>query len=69
MGVARHVETTQTRKLIFFQHIKKKVVQLFLYSIVMKNTQIFYGGAAMFVDIGFWVVVVKNGAVFYVMEL
>ena len=46
MGVARHVETTQTRKLIFFQHIKKKVVQLFLYSIVMKNTQIFYGGGS-----------------------
>ena len=47
----------------------KKFVQLFLCSIVMQNIQIFYGGPLMFVDPGFWVVVIRNGALFYIMEL
>ena len=45
-----HVKSTQNRKLvIYFQYIKKKVLQLLLYSIIMQNIQIFYGGPVMFV--------------------
>ena len=48
--VARHVQSTQNRKLvIFLQYIKKKVSQLHMISIVMQNIQIFYGGPVMFV--------------------
>ena len=47
MEVARHVLSTQSRKLvIFLQYIKKKVPQQFLCSIVMQNIQIFYGGSS-----------------------
>ena len=50
MEVARHVQSTQNRKLvIFLQYLKKKVLQLLLCSIVMQNIQIFYGGPVMFV--------------------
>ena len=41
----------------------KKFVQLFLCSIVMENIQIFCGGPVMFVDTGFWVVVIRNGCI------
>ena len=38
MEVARHVQSTQNKKLItFLQYIKKKVLQLLLPSIVMLN--------------------------------
>ena len=38
MEVARHVQSTQNRKLVMFlQYIKKKVLQLFLCSIVIQN--------------------------------
>ena len=48
--VARHVQSTQNRKLvIFLQYIKKKMSQLHMFSIVMENIQIFYGGPVMFV--------------------
>ena len=50
MEVARHVQSTQNRKLVILLHyIKKKVSQLLLCSIVMQNIQIFYGGPVMFV--------------------
>ena len=51
MEVARHVQSTQNKKLvIFFQYIEKKLLQLFLCSIVMqKKNQVFYGGPAKFV--------------------
>ena len=50
MEVARHVQSTQNRKLvIFLQYIKKKMSQLHMFSIVMENIQIFYGGPVMFV--------------------
>ena len=45
MELAGHVQSTQNRKLvIFLQHLKKKVSQLLLCSIVIQNNQIFYGG-------------------------
>ena len=48
--MARHVQSTQNRKLvIFLQYIKKKMSQLHMFSIVMENIQIFYGGPVMFV--------------------
>ena len=48
MEVARHAQTTQNRKLIIFlQYIKKKILKLFLCSIVMQNIQIFYKGPVM----------------------
>ena len=38
MEVARHVQSTQNKKLVmFFQYIKKKLLQLFLCSIVMQK--------------------------------
>ena len=47
--MARHVQSTQNKKLvIFLQYIKKKVPQLLFCSIVMQNIQIFGGGALMF---------------------
>ena len=62
MKVARHVQSTQNRKLVkFLQCIKKNVMQLLLYSTVMQNIQIFYEVPVMFVATCFWVVVVKNG--------
>ena len=62
MEVARHVQSTQKRKLvIFLQYIKKNESQLSLYSIVMQNIQIFYGGSVIIVVTYFWVAVVKNG--------
>ena len=47
MEVARYVQSTQNRKLVIFL---KRVLQLLLYSIVMQNNQIYYGGPAMFID-------------------
>ena len=42
--VARHIQSTQNRKLVMFlQYLKKNVLQLLLCSIVMQNIQIFYG--------------------------
>ena len=50
MEVAKYSQSTQNRKLvIFFQYIKKKVLQLLLRSIVMQNIQIFYRAPVMFV--------------------
>ena len=50
MEVARHVQSTQNKKLvIFLQYPKKKELQLLLRSIVMQHIQIFYGGPVMFV--------------------
>ena len=50
IGVARHVQSTQNRKfVIFLQYLKKKALQLLLYSIVMQNIQVFYGGPVRFV--------------------
>ena len=47
MEVARYVQSTQNRKLVmFFQYIKKKVLQLLLFSIVMQNISIFYWGCS-----------------------
>ena len=46
MEVARYVQSTQNRKLIIFL---QRVLQLLLYSIVMQNIQIFYGGPAMLI--------------------
>ena len=62
MEVVRHVQSTQSRKLVkFLQYIKKNVLQLLLCSIVMQNIQILYGVSVMFVATCFWVAVVKNG--------
>ena len=53
MEVARYVQSTQNRKLvIFLQYLKKKVLQPFLFSIVMQNIQIFYRDPVMFVVTG-----------------
>ena len=42
--VARHIQSTENRKLIMFlQYLKKNVLQLLLCSIVMQNIQIFCG--------------------------
>ena len=47
--VARHIQSIQIRKLVMFlQYLKKKLSQLFLFSIVIQNIQIFYGGLVMF---------------------
>ena len=47
--VTRHVQITENRKLlIFLQYIKKKVLQLLFYSIVIQSIQIFYEGPVMF---------------------
>ena len=44
LEVERHVQSNQNRKFVtILQCIKKKVSQLLLCSIVMKNIQIFYG--------------------------
>ena len=49
MEVARHVQSSQKRKLvIFLQYIKKKVLQLLLCFIAMQNIWTFYGGPDMF---------------------
>ena len=49
MEVARHAQSTQNQKLgIFLQCIKKKVLQLFLCSIVIQKIWIFYMGPVMF---------------------
>ena len=62
MEVAKHVQSTQNRKLVqFLQYIKKKVLQLLLCYILMQNIQILYGVPVMFVVTLFWVVVVKSG--------
>ena len=50
MEVARHIESTQNRKLvIFLQYDKKKVPQVLLYSLMMLSIQILDGGSFMFV--------------------
>ena len=47
--MARHIQSTQNRKLvIFLQYLTKKVSQELLCSIIMQNIQIFYGGPVMF---------------------
>ena len=62
MEVARHVQSTQNRKLEkFLQYIKEKVLQLLLCSIVMQNIKILYEVPVMFVVTCFCVVVVKSG--------
>ena len=62
MEVARHVQSTQNRKLVkFLQYIKKNVLQRLLCSIVMQNIQLLYGVSVMFIATCFWVVVVKYG--------
>ena len=49
MEGTRHVEGIQNSDLvILLQYIEKKVLPLFLSSIVMQNTHIFYGGLVMF---------------------
>ena len=59
--VARHVQSTQIRKLvIFLQYIKKNVSQLPLYPIAMQNIQIFCGCPVMFAVICFWLVLIKT---------
>ena len=64
MEVARHVQSTQNRKLVnFLQYITKKVSQLHLCSIVMQNIQILYGVPVMFVVTCLWVIVVENGCI------
>ena len=61
MEVARHVQSTQNRKLVkFLQYIKKNVLQLLLCSIVMQNIQILYRVSVMFVVTCFCVIVDKN---------
>ena len=48
--MARHIQSTQNKKLVILvQYIKKKVSQFLLYSIAMQNIQVFYRGPAMFV--------------------
>ena len=50
MEVARHAQNTQNSRLVvLFQYIKKKVLELLLCSIVMQNIQIFYEGQVLFV--------------------
>ena len=50
MEVARHVQSTQNRKLaIFLQYVEKKVLQLLLCSIVIQNIEILYMGPVMFI--------------------
>ena len=50
MEVTRYIQSTKNRKLVtFLQHIKKRVLQLLLCSIVMQNIQIVYGGPVMFI--------------------
>ena len=50
MEVDTHVQSIQNRKLvIFLEHIKKNVSELFLCSIVMQKIQIFHGGPVMFI--------------------
>ena len=46
MEVARYFQSTQNRKLVKFL---QRVLQLLLYSVVIKNIQIFYGGPTMFI--------------------
>ena len=43
MEVARHVQSTQNRKVMLLQYLKKKVLQLLFSSIVMQKFQVFYG--------------------------
>ena len=48
MEVTRHVQSTQSRKLVtLLQYMKKKLVKLLFCSVVMQNVQIFYGGLVM----------------------
>ena len=61
MKVAKHVQSTEKGSLLNFSNILKKLLQLFLCSIVMQNMQILYQAPVMFVVIYFWVAVVKNG--------
>ena len=50
MEVTRYVQSTQNSKAVtFLQYLKKKVLQLLLFSSVMQNIQIFYGGPVMLV--------------------
>ena len=50
MEVVVYVQSTQNRKfVIVLQHIKEKVSQLLLCSVMMQNIQIFYRGPVMFV--------------------
>ena len=50
MEVARHVQSTQNKKLeILLHYIEKKVPRLLLCFIVMQKIQIFYAGSVMFV--------------------
>ena len=50
MEVARHIQSTQNRKLVIFYAMSyKKVSQLLLCYIVMQNIQIFFGAPVMFV--------------------
>ena len=53
MEVARHVQSTQGKLVIFLQFIKKKVSQ-------MQNIHIFYGGPAIFVVTCFSVLLVSQ---------
>ena len=47
--VARHVQSTQSRKLVIVLQYNKKVSQPLLSSIVMQNIQIFYEASVMLV--------------------
>ena len=46
MELARYIPSTQNRKLVIFL---QRVLQPLLCSVMMQNTQIFYGGPAMFI--------------------
>ena len=61
MEVSTHVQSIQNRKLVkILQYIKKKVMQLLLYSIMMQRFKYFKGVPVMCVVTCFWVVLVKN---------
>ena len=50
MEVTRRAQSTQNRKLIMLlQCLNKKVLQLFLCSMLIQNIQIFYMGPVMFI--------------------
>ena len=46
MEVARHVQSTQKRKLVMFLQYIKKMLQLLLCSIALQNIQMFFGGSS-----------------------
>ena len=59
MEAARHVQSTQNRKLVkFLQYIKKSITTVFD---AKHSDMIFYGGPVMLIVTCFWVFVVKNG--------